>query len=133
MLLSPGRYHVLIEFAHRHVDFQTSELKSILSMHSIRFCSPDCQIVPLPNSELKRRRSFLILSLPDASLPIASMLSRCVLIRAVVELWGYGTSLSNCATEVQLRYDHDISSNNKLIHRHHRSWKMSVQTFGTKE
>lgn len=84
-----NRYHVLIEFAHKHLDFQIAELESVLDMHGISLGDDEeCRVVALPNeqnTELKTRhdktvkihhvaesspeavtsqRPFLILSLP---------------------------------------------------------------------
>jgi len=80
------RYHILVEFAYKHLDFHLAELESVLDMNGIRLGSPDCEIVPLPNQDNDypsrveqiatsvaaknqgiARRPFLILSFPNGS------------------------------------------------------------------
>lgn len=86
-----SRYHVLIEFAYKHLDFHIAELESVLDMHGISLGDEECRIVALPNAQntslttrhgktvrvhhvvepgseaVTSRRPFLILSLPFAS------------------------------------------------------------------
>lgn len=45
-------YHLLVEFAYRHVDFQMAELESLLLMNGIVLGSPQCRIVPLINQNV---------------------------------------------------------------------------------
>jgi len=72
------------------------------------------------------------------------ILSRCVLVRSVMELWGYGPSLDDCVEQV--RQWTDVSSGSttastltttncqhsyqKLVRDHGRSWKLTVHTLG---
>lgn len=166
-----GEYHVLVEFAFRHLDFQLAELESVLNMHGIRLwqqqerdqphadtCVKEfltrqhrykqptaCRMLPLPtqtyaeqqsafpaatskqqeqpnSKRASARRPFVILSLPFDSpfVPLSAkqptgaataesstsdeeedigtiILSRCTLVRSVLELWGRATSLEDCA------------------------------------
>ncbi len=48
-ILDSERYNILIEFAHRHVDFQRAELESVLSIHDI-VIGRDCIEVSLPTN-----------------------------------------------------------------------------------
>jgi tRNA (guanine10-N2)-methyltransferase len=85
---SHDRYLILVEFAHKHLDFHLAELESVLDMHGIQLGSPQCEIVPLPNQDSEAssatrqeqiaasvgsknqgisRRPFLILSFPGDS------------------------------------------------------------------
>ena len=113
---SSDRYLVLVEFAYKHLDFQMAELESVLEMNGITLGSDECQIVPLPvpeQSPPKSPRSFVILSFPakDAerlssknnegidkwdhttkiqkTSGIGEMLTRCTLVRSIVELWHF--------------------------------------------
>ena len=45
-------YHLLVEFAYQHVDFQMAELASVLRMNGIVLASPQCRIVPLINQHV---------------------------------------------------------------------------------
>ena len=69
-------------------------------------------------------------SLPD----IKEMLSRCVLIRSVIELWGAGTSIEECAASVQTYAA--CATNASNVTKHHqstdRSWKITAHTLGSK-
>jgi len=63
----------------------------------------------------------------------ASILSRCALIRSVIELWGSGTTTDSCANSVKTlsMNEHGI----KLLSRHMvdtTSWKITVHTLGSK-
>ena len=129
------------------------------------------------------RRSFLVLSFPRSALgtlfrhdiytnsnaststesqtllpDVRSMLSRCVLLRSVIELWGMGISVDSCADSVRryaacpvnanhLRQYHQTGPNNdeeedegggdrerggERDGRDGRTWKMTVHTLGCK-
>jgi Predicted DNA modification methylase len=160
--ISHNRYNVLIEFAHIHLEFQRPELESVLSLHDIAI-GRDCIEVPLPSSipTVENYRPFLILSFDyhyakekfnldddgyviqsdmsrfskiDRTKPtIASVLSRCTLIRSAIELWGAGPSFdscveharqlsSGCAGRITLENCMKLSS----------SWKITIHTLGTK-
>ena len=99
-------YTLLIEFVHKHLDFHDAELRSILEMHGIRI-GTDCHFRTLPIDDRSFRRQFKILSFPwnsvgrkfsvgdsddntkrDKCTNLVSVLSRCTLIRGVLELWG---------------------------------------------
>lgn len=149
-----NHYSMLVEFAHRHVDFHMAELESILSMNGL-VVGRDIFVHPLPacptndNIEMENEkreisnaslpsnesvdggvyqqdnkfRPFLILSLPyhaalerfdleevkdqqilekDTRKPtIASILSRCTLIRSLTELWGCGATMEDCVADVE--------------------------------
>jgi tRNA (guanine10-N2)-methyltransferase len=66
-LLPKYNYNVLIEFAHIHVDFQRSELQSVLEMHGL-LQTQDYTEIPLPNiyngdsNHPSLHRAFMILS-----------------------------------------------------------------------
>ena len=86
-------------------------------------------------------RSFLILSFPhyydqqraqhenDPNALILEALSRCVLVRSVIELWGTGRDMINCANNVK-------NAKYSLIQKHcvegKKSWKLTIHTFGSK-
>lgn len=146
------RYNILVEFAVKHMDFQHAELESVLDMFGIQLNSADCQILPLPNPSEERRRAFLILSFPynikgtrfrlgkvdeeteSSQQPLATILmSRCTLIRSVVELWGSGVTLDDCANQTQQWKD---SSMGKATFARNaaetKTWKTTVHTLGTK-
>jgi tRNA (guanine10-N2)-methyltransferase len=111
----------------------------------------------------KSRRPFLVLSFPpdspyvpkefvtehqkstnpsakkQAKLDIATIiLSRCVLVRSVIELWGMGTTLETCAQcckEYVSKNLHSVPSVGRTVYesnsKHDQSWKMTVHTLGT--
>jgi tRNA (guanine10-N2)-methyltransferase len=104
-----NRYNLLVEFAHKHLDFHRAELESVLDMYGITLDGPNCTILPLPNTAATttetETRPFWMLSFPmnsrglqyhlydtneslDGSVHIATVLARCTLVRSVVELWG---------------------------------------------
>lgn len=154
--LEHDRYNILIEFAHLHLDFQRAELDSILSMHNIRI-GRDCNIIPLPNcessTENNHNRPFLVLSFSSeyansefdlesqninskdgGSKPtIASILSRCVLIRSAIHLWGMGVDFDAC-TESMNPMTKSQEFLELFSHYRHESnsWKITVQTLGSK-
>jgi len=156
-----NRYNLLVEFAHKHLDFQRAELESVLDMYGIALDGPDCKLVPLPNQPLDPQidcpRPFYILSFPmnargkryhleddvnedssslesstSTSVNIATILARCTLVRSVVELWGVGTSIESCAssakTWIQSTGKHTFE---KQAHVDN-SWKVTIQTLGSK-
>ena len=65
---------------------------------------------------------------------IGEILNRCALVRSVIELWGYGTSMDESATAAQTWSNE--STTGKLIFEKvanvAQSWKMTVHTLGTK-
>ena len=161
---SDDRYLVLVEFAHKHLGFQLAELESVLDMYGIQIGGRDCQVVPLPQNKSSQdedsviqKRSFIILSFPmqyanslarrdestgkwDCSsrvrktCGIGEMLTRCTLVRSTVELWGYATSMEECAKSTstwvknakmgKVVFD-EVSGATK-------SWKVTVHTLGAK-
>lgn len=159
------RYLVLVEFVYKHMNFQLPELQSILEMHDIQLGGPDCRIVSLPNAQgetssssledYEHRRPFVILSFPSnfadristnvakwdcssrikASSGIGEILNRCALVRSVVELWGYSTSIEECA-KVTHEWGNESRLGKTIYDRVGRgpskSWKLTVHTFGTK-
>jgi hypothetical protein len=101
-------YTLLIEFVHKHLDFHNAELLSILDMNGIRI-GTDCHFrtLPIDDRSSEFRRPFKILLFPWNSvggkfsvddsdentkrgkcINLVSALSRCTLIRGVLELWG---------------------------------------------
>lgn len=46
----PDRYNLLVEWAHKHLDFQRSELESVLDMYGISLDSPGCVALNLPSA-----------------------------------------------------------------------------------
>lgn len=153
-----ARYNVLVEFVHKHLDFQGAELASVLDMYDIALDGPDCMIVPLPNQsldlELDNPRPFCILSFPtdargkqyhfgegtntassetsSTSVNIASILSRCTLVRSVVELWGAGTSIESCAASTKAWIE---NSGQRIFEKQSHvanCWKVTVHTLGSK-
>ena len=156
------RYNILIEFAYVHLEFQRPELQSVLALNDI-VIDRDCIEIPLPSSvaEVANCRPFLMLSfdyqyaknkfnledeeevlsneisrysvITREKPTIASMLSRCTLIRSVIELWGAGESFDACVQNVR-----DLSKGNagKDIYaktmKPSSSWKITIHTLGTK-
>ena len=160
--VSHNNYNVLIEFAHVHLDFQRPELESVLSLHNI-VIGRDCMEVPLPKQikDVLAHRPFLILSFDyeyakkkfnledegevlsnDISRystiqkdrpTIASVLSRCTLIRSAIELWGSGTCFDSCADHVRALSQGIIGK--ELLakcKKPNKSWKITIHTLGTK-
>jgi hypothetical protein len=41
---------MLVQFAHKHLDFHRAELESVLDMYGITLNGPNCTILPLPNT-----------------------------------------------------------------------------------
>ncbi|GAX26055.1 tRNA (guanine10-N2)-methyltransferase [Fistulifera solaris] len=163
------RYHLLIEFAHKHLDFQIAELESVLDMHGISLGDDEeCRIIALPNANKTKlktrhgktvqvhrvkdsgsgavtsRRPFLILSLPRTSkwIPnndetqtnnIASIiLERCTLVRNVMELWGMGTSIEECAMAAKDWIQNYTLGKLTFSRVSSESWKLTVHTLGAK-
>jgi tRNA (guanine10-N2)-methyltransferase len=172
-------YHVLIEFAVRHLDFQMAELESVLDMHGIVLCketkvgpqSPAdirhvCRKVPLPRSQISApstegsvasssRRPFCILSLPFDSPWVPSsargsgdcskediatvILSRCTLVRSVIELWGASITLEECASAT-IRWAKPSNATSAvvgpIVYKNNsnasQSWKLTIHTLGSK-
>lgn len=173
------RKKILIQFAHAHVGFQQAELTSVLDMHGFHLQSLDkddvksCSSgdgkdqtyevqniyrVHLPNNDTaensKLARPFVILSfhqeVPEER--ITTCLSRCVLIKSVLELWGVGNNIYECAEEVKKLVDSNelaCADNggacvaglqrkavNHPVQQHciegSKSWKLTIYTFGSK-
>mmetsp|Transcript_3049 Transcript_3049/g.4505 ORF Transcript_3049/g.4505 Transcript_3049/m.4505 type:complete len:541 (+) Transcript_3049:115-1737(+) len=144
------RYNILVEFAVKHMDFQRAELESVLDLYGIKLHSPDCQILPLPSPTTERTRPFLMLSFPcelkgprfhleeeeatnsNEQESIASILSRCILVRSVIELWGIGTTIEDC---VDCSKQWKESCLGKEIFGKHsdssKSWKLTIHTLGS--
>lgn len=67
--MSLDRYNLLVEFAHRHVDFHSAELESVLKMNGMAR-GQDFDVVPLPSEDdhdIQHRRPFVIISFPMES------------------------------------------------------------------
>lgn len=144
-----NRYNVLVEFAVKHMDFQRSELESVLDLYGITLNSPTCEILQLPNASIERARPFIILSFPykekgeryhldeEATAlkkqeSIASILSRCILVRSVIELWGVGTTIENCVSCSKQWKESSVGS--EIFGKHSvisKSWKLTIHTLGT--
>ena len=224
----------LVQFAHRHMDFQLAELESVLDLFHLLHL---CEIHPLPNDEniglwrneppklmdksnmdslnnpcdrtgisfsfycrtidkqklqknsqpdtscssitekssspketengkatksniAKRKgdtngnfRPFLILSFrqdhDDQDELILKVLSRCVLVRSVIELWGSGKDIIGCENNIKQFWTNEnekqsttipkassSTSLKNLIQKHcikgKKSWKLTIHTFGSK-
>jgi len=66
---------------------------------------------------------------------IKAVLSRCVLIRSVIELWGAGISVASCAASVRRYAQRQVNAAHLSTHHQEstdRSWKMTVHTLGSK-
>jgi tRNA (guanine10-N2)-methyltransferase len=157
------RYHVLVEFAYRHLDFQLAELESVLEMNGILLGSNDCRVAALVNEtrfaqELAlsnqrapskngatARRPFMILSLPfeskfvpgnndvDGSDIGSIIMSRCVLVRSVCELWGMAETTQKCADNTRVFIQ--SASGKRLYEKQStldKTWKFSIQSLGSK-
>ena len=168
MSVSHDNYNILIEFVHRHLEFQRPELESILSLHDIQI-GRDCVEISLPTpseeGKVKNHRPFVILSFSfeyaekkfnlddegeklssDISRystinkdrpTIASLLSRCTLIRSVLELWGSGTTFDSCADNVRSlsHGDSTCTAGKQTFSKCSKpssSWKITIHTLGTK-
>jgi tRNA (guanine10-N2)-methyltransferase len=156
-----NRYLVLVEFAYKHLDFQEAELTSILDMYGIQLDGPDCKILPLPPSSEpptshSGKRPLVILSFPGkdaarlskskkvvgkwdttqvaSTMGIAEMLSRCTLVKSVVELWGYGTTIDECAAATEKWANENALGKPifKNVSSATQSWKVTIHTLGSK-
>jgi tRNA (guanine10-N2)-methyltransferase len=176
------KYVILVEFAHKHLDFQLPELSSVLEMNGIslvvmnddhddKTTTPGtsinnsksnttmttCRMLPLPNQERYRqeakaaaRRAFVILEMDSSwsrratttdTMTISSILSRCVLVRRIIELWGTkpGTTIEETAQNVQ-QWIQQPKEENQLGHTLHdnscnpptQTWKITIHTLGAK-
>jgi tRNA (guanine10-N2)-methyltransferase len=91
-LLPQDRYNVLVEFAHKHLDFQLAELESVLDLYGILLHQDQgCLVIPLPATDAthsssgngKRKeeidvpRSFAILSFPSSSSDWLQLFTPC--------------------------------------------------------
>jgi len=168
-------YLLLVEFAHKHLDFQLPELISILDMNGIGVDTistkddtkslpqhqqhkTSCRILPLPNeerykSEIKaaHRRAFVILEfstqwynttqqrqetgISNDSRNIATLLSRCVLVKRVIELWGYPGATMDDAVQSTRHWIQSTplgkriyADNSNPLH----TWKVTIHTLGSK-
>jgi len=152
-------YTLLVEFAHKHLDFHDAELRSILEMHGIT--DADCRFRSLPINGTHHhppglRRPFKMMSFPwssigrrfsvgddDASsgkgkpIDLVSALARCTLIRSVVELWGAGPTMDDCVDSIRSGValqrhregKHLMGGDSKKYEE--RSWKITVHTLGS--
>jgi tRNA (guanine10-N2)-methyltransferase len=62
------------------------------------------------------------------------ILSRCALVRSVIELWGMATSVNDCAIETKQQCSNTACVRNQLYQIHSiksSSWKMTVHTLGS--
>lgn len=163
------RYIYLIEFSHKHLDFQMAELIAVLEMYGIvresceeetirNATKPDTakplttfRVLPLPNEERYQqetkaapRRAFALLSFSaewyqqkqQLSTPaIATIFSRCILVRRVLELWGMpGTTLEQCARKT-IQWVKQSSLGKSIYNANtgnDQSWKITIQTLGAK-
>lgn len=164
------QYLYLIEFLHKHLDFQLSELISILDLHGIGVVDTTttttthnqkshknnfkaiCRMLPLPNQEkysketkVAFRRAFVMLSFSSEwyhqnhgqqqQQHIPTILSRCVLVKRVIELWGSpGTTLEETAQNT--RQWTETSRIGKSLFQQacdpSHSWKVTIHTLGSK-
>ncbi|CAB9526631.1 guanine(10)-N2-methyltransferase homolog [Seminavis robusta] len=192
-------YVVLVEFAHKHLDFLLPELLSVLEMNGVIIQQHDkeeekeediddsksyCHMLPLPNEERYHQetkaapqRAFALLAFPSSwyhkgnshaqlrpekhtqppeerqkdpepskeekdkgsssTKTIASFLSRCVLVRRVIELWGKpGTTIPEMAENTQQWIKDKTSLGatiyHEICHPPTQSWKLTIQTLGAK-
>ena len=157
------RYYVLIEFAYKHLDFLMAELESVLDMDGIELGSTDCEIVALPNQtdvwkrDQKRAsgyqsaiRPFLIISLPFDSKFVPRygneelfrkpsdiayiILSRCTLVRNVMELWGAGSSITKCLESTK-NWVQNSTAGQTIFPKAaeaSESWKITIHTLGSR-
>jgi hypothetical protein len=151
------RQFYLIEWAHFHVDFQLAEVASVLDMDGF---VEHCLVHPLPRqknktcrfedfklckTENETHRSFLIISLPChiAKDTLVTALTRCVLVRGVIELWAADIDIDTCADTITNTIGNmsgDLpgsgSSLDPLVREfcmdQEKSWKMTVATLGSK-
>jgi tRNA (guanine10-N2)-methyltransferase len=65
---------------------------------------------------------------------IAEILSRCTLVKSVVELWGYGVTMDQCALATQdwVRNTTLGQSIFQTVSTPSQSWKLSIHTLGTR-
>lgn len=144
----------LIQFAHKHVDFHRAELSSVLDMHNFELIFlehphnrnyNDTSMVyeeKRPNHDLavkaKIARSFIVISFHRSVTEevISQCLNRCVLVKCILELWGASDeNTATCASKIRPFCDEN-NEKHYLIKRYcmdaTRSWKISIQTFGSK-
>eukprot|EP00804_Cyclotella_cryptica_P023360 CCRYP_000506-RA/>CCRYP_000506-RA protein AED:0.31 eAED:0.31 QI:0/0.33/0.5/1/0.66/0.5/4/0/840 len=164
-------YLLLIEFVHKHIDFHDAELLAVLEMHGITIGTDchflplpnddNGSAASTKHRVPQSKRPFRILSFSwdsigskfsvcDNSLStpegkkcinLVTSLARCTLIRSVVELWGHGLQIDDCAKAIQLgnafqrhkEGKHLSSSDNPMIAKsfEHRSWKITIHTLGS--
>ena len=63
---------------------------------------------------------------------IAEMLSRCTLVKSVMELWGCGTTMEECAKATQ-RWVNDVPLGKSIFPKvASQSWKITIHTLGSK-
>ena len=136
-----------------------AELESVLDMYGIAVGGHGCQIFPLPDRPKDDRcvqRPYLILSFPledaarlsdnskeinkwdsttvERQKGIGEMLSSCTLIKSVVELWGYGTTIDDCSSLTR-KWIAEPKLGKSIFQKYaaiDQSWKISIHTLGAK-
>lgn len=169
-------YLLLVEFAHKHLDFLLPELLSVLEMSGIFVRDapntgtttdddkekkiPDksnaiqCSMIPLPNQEVYKqetkaapRRAFAILKFPaewyqqkssellQETNCISTMLSRCMLVKRVIELWGMPDTTMDRAAQNTRDWIQNSAVGKSVFQSTSQpssTWKMTIHTLGSK-
>lgn len=154
-----GEYTLLIELVHRHVGFHDAELASVWRMHGIQDFT--FQELPMDTrhhsscSTGNNIRPFRIVTFPWTAIEtdysvedneisdkdkgktnLITALSRCTLIRSVIELWGCGPVLKDCVESVRAsvsphRHRRGCHLGAKAKPYSERSWKITIHTLGS--
>lgn len=75
----------------------------------------------------------------ESSPTLATILSRCTLVRSAIELWGAGSSFNDCVLSIKSQMTPDGTNNTKagvICHQlekvggENQSWKITIQTLG---
>ena len=151
--ISLKSYHEKLETQKNHTKIKLDPNDEIPSISGISQDNKNENIngCYITNESINRRhaelnfRPFLILSFPhefpsnqqtQSHDTILKALSRCVLIKTVIELWGCGKNIKACAQNVKNMCTNKKTKRYQLINRHciegNKTWKHTIYTFGSK-
>jgi tRNA (guanine10-N2)-methyltransferase len=143
---------LLVEFVVRHSDFQKAELTSVLEVIACSYTVVELPVAPCANlNDPHCHRAFCLLQIhnsnknygdddcsgsrccPEESVVASTILSRCTLVRSVLEVWGYGDSLETCAQDaIQFRNNNTKNMPHNVTSYEAMTWSFTIQTLGTK-
>lgn len=88
----------------------------------------------IDNDDIMIEDDIVVSESNDDQLPtIASVLSRCTLIRCAIELWGVGEDFDSCCADFKSLSENEVGK--KLLSRYmdeSSTWKITVHTLGSK-